>query len=96
MKKFLFALAIITLSITHAFSQGFPTVSTNEVTKWYLIKFMNGGNAITATAAGQITTSVATGDDSQLWKITGDATNGYTITNKIGYTLYVSSAAKNH
>ena len=95
MKKFLFALAIIVLSITHAFSQGFPTVSTNEVTKWYLIKFMNGGNAITATAAGQITTSVATGDDSQLWKITGDATNGYTITNKKGYTLYVSSAAKN-
>ena len=95
MKKFLFALAIIALSFTHAFSQGFPTVSTDEVTKWYLIQFMNGGNALTATTTGQITTSAATGDDSQLWKITGDATNGYTITNKKGYTLYVGSATKN-
>ena len=57
---------------------------------------MNGGNALTAeTADTQITTATATGSDAQLWKITGDATNGYTFTNKKGYTLYVGSAAKN-
>ena len=57
---------------------------------------MNGGNALTAETSGaQITTSAAMGSDAQLWKITGDATNGYTFTNKKGYTLYVGSAAKN-
>ena len=77
-------------------AQGFPTISTDENTKWYLIQFMNGGNALTAENSGsQITTSAALGSDAQLWKITGDATNGYTFTNKKGYTLYVGSAAKN-
>ena len=45
---------------------------------------MNGGNALTAERAGaQITTATATGSDAQLWKITGDATNGYTFTNPV-------------
>ena len=84
------------MGIANIFAQGFPTISTGENTKWYLIQFMNGGNAITAESAGaQITTATATGSDAQLWKITGDATNGYTFTNKKGNILYVSSAAKN-
>ena len=57
---------------------------------------MNGGNALTAETSGaQITTSAAVGNDAQLWKITGDTSNGYTFTNKKGYTLYVASASKN-
>ena len=95
MKKILLALASITLSFAYAFSQGFPTISTDDATKWYLIQFMNGGNALTAESENQITTSVAVASDAQIWKITGDATNGYTFTNKKGYTLYVESAAKN-
>ena len=95
MKRFLFALLSITLSFAYAFSQGFPTISTDEVTKWYLIQFMNGGNALTASSEGQITTSSALGDDAQLWKITGNSSEGYTFTNKKGYTLYVDSSAKN-
>ena len=84
------------MGITGVLAQGFPTISTDENTKWYLIQFMNGGNALTAENSGsQITTSAAMGSDAQLWKITGDATNGYTFTNKKGYTLYVNSAAKN-
>ena len=84
------------MGIANIFAQGFPTISTGENTKWYLIQFMNGGNAITAESAGaQISTATATGSDAQLWKITGDATNGYTFTNKKGNILYVSSAAKN-
>ena len=84
-------------AIGNILAQGFPTISTNdENTKWYLIQFQNGGNAITAeTADAQITTSTATGSDAQLWKVTGDETNGYTLTNKKGYTLFVSSANKN-
>ena len=84
------------LSGTLLYSQGFPTVSTDDNTKWYLIQFMNGGNALTAETSGeQITTSGATGSDAQLWKITGNASEGYMFTNKKGHTLYVNSNQKN-
>ena len=96
MKKSILLLLGLFMGITNILAQGFPTISTDENTKWYLIQFMNGGNALTAETSGaQITTSAAIGSDAQLWKITGDASNGYTFTNKKGYTLYVSSAAKN-
>ena len=96
MKKFLFLLTCLCAGICSAIAQGFPTISTDDEAKWYLIQFMNGGNALTAETSGaQITTATATGSDAQLWKITGDATDGYILTNKKGYTLYVSSAAKN-
>ena len=79
-----------------ALAQGFPTVSTAENTVWYLIQFVNGGNAITAETSGaNVTTSAAVGKPSQLWKVTGNATDGYQLTNKKGYTLHVASAAKN-
>ena len=96
MKKSILFLLGLFMGITGILAQGFPTISTDENTKWYLIQFMNGGNALTAENSGaQITTSAALGSDAQLWKITGDASNGYTFTNKKGYTLYVNSAAKN-
>ena len=93
-KKLLFLLCCIA-GLSTATAQGFPTISTDDVTKWYLIQFMNGGNAITAeTANANITTAAATGSDAQLWKITGNASTGYTFTNKKGYTLYANSALK--
>ena len=95
MKRFLLAMLSITLSFAYAFSQGFPTISTDGNEKWYLIQFMNGGNALTASSTGEITTSAALGNEAQLWKITGSSSEGYTFTNKKGYTLYVGSAAKN-
>ena len=96
MKRLLILISCFMAGIFSAKAQGFPTISTDDETKWYLIQFMNGGNALTAETSGaQITTATATGSDAQLWKITGDATDGYTLTNKKGYTLYVSSAAKN-
>ena len=96
MKKPILFLLGLFMGVASVLAQGFPTISTDENTKWYLIQFMNGGNALTAENSGaQITTSAALGSDAQLWKITGDATNGYTFTNKKGYTLYVNSAAKN-
>ena len=96
MKRSILFLFGLFMGVASVIAQGFPTISTDENTKWYLIQFMNGGNALTAENSGsQITTSAAMGSDAQLWKITGDATNGYTFTNKKGYTLYVNSAAKN-
>ena len=96
MKRFFLALLCAGLSVMGALAQGFPTVSTDGNTVWYLIQFINGGNAITADESGvNVTTSAAVGKDAQLWKVTGDATGGYQLTNKKGYTLHVASAAKN-
>ncbi len=97
MKKILL---FILLAISSAFQQiaanELPSISTNEKEVWYVIQFMNCGNAFTATNNNaEISTRATTGNDEQLWKITGDATNGYTFTNKKGYTLYVLSATKN-
>ena len=84
------------LTSAHAIAQSFPKVSTDEETTWYLIQFMNGGNALTAETSGaEITTSAATGSDAQLWKITGSSSQGYVFTNKKGYILCVPSASKN-
>ncbi len=76
-------------------AEGLPTVSTEGNEVWYLIQFMNGGNAITATTSGaEVTTATATGAESQLWKITGSAAEGYTFTNKNGLTLHAPSSAR--
>ncbi len=97
MKKHLLMLAVVLVCGLSAYpSQTYPTVSTPEHTVWYLIQFKNGGNAFTASSDGlDITTSPGKGSEEQLWKIKGDATSGYTFTNKKGYTLCVEAAAKN-
>ena len=64
MKRLLLLLSCFLAGIFGIKAQGFPTISTDEVTKWYLIQFMNGGNALTAETSGaQITTSSAVGND---------------------------------
>ena len=93
MKRLLIFMSLF-VTVAGLFAQGFPTISTDENTQWYLIQFMNGGNALTAKADGQITTSAVTGEGSQQWKITGDETDGYTFTNKKGLVLYVDAAEK--
>lgn len=96
MKKLIFATFAFLCGYLGLWAQGFPTISDDENTQWYLIQFMNGGNALTAEKAGaQITTATAVASDAQQWKITGNNTVGYTFTNKKGYTLYVGSAEKN-
>ena len=96
MRKLFLTLLCMLLTSAHAIAQGFPKVSTDEETTWYLIQFMNGGNALTAETSGaEITTSAATGSDAQLWKITGSSSQGYVFTNKKGYILCVPSASKN-
>ncbi len=89
----LFLLAL--LSVVQGRADGLPTISTAENEVWYLIQFKNGGNAITATTSGnQVTTGAATGTDAQLWKVTGNASDGYSFTNKKGLTLHAPSSAK--
>ena len=89
MTKKIYLLFLLAVTWAAGFAQNI------DDTKWYLIKFTNGGNAFTATTSGQeITTSAADGTDAQLWQILGDNSNGYTFTNKLGYTLYAASASK--
>ncbi len=93
-KTYLFLASLLCTFSMHA--QEFPTISTDANEVWYLIQFMNGGETFSAGADGsQIATAAATAADEQQWKITGNATDGYSFTNKKGYTLYVPSAAKN-
>lgn len=96
MKRSISFLLTLVFTFIQGYSTNFPQISTDDNEVWYLIQFMNGGNAITASSNGaQISTSSAISSDEQLWKLTGDNTNGYTFTNKKGYILYVASAAKN-
>ena len=96
MKKLFLPLLFMLLTSAQTIAEGLPKVSTEQETTWYMIKFMNGGNALTAaTDNANITTSGATGSKAQLWKITGSEYDGYVLTNKLGYTLCVESVAKN-
>ena len=96
MKRHLLSVFAFVACTLGAFAQDFPTVSTADNTVWYLIQFVNGGNAITASASGvNVTTSAAVGSGAQLWKVVGSEAEGYQLTNKKGYTLHVASAAKN-
>ena len=96
-KHFLTLLVSLLFGTLGAWADGKPQASTEGNEQWYLIQFMNGGNAITADTQGaEITTSAAVGNAAQLWKFTGDDTNGYTITNKKGLTLYTPSGQKNN
>ena len=66
MKKPILFLLGLFMGVASVLAQGFPTISTDENTKWYLIQFMNGGNALTAETSGaQITTSAAVGSSRQ-------------------------------
>ncbi len=78
-----FSLLVSLFSFFTAWAQTFPTVSTSDNVVYYMIRFMNGGNAFTATTNNaQISTSAATAADGQLWRIEGNDSEGYTFTNK--------------
>lgn len=94
MKRTLFLFLTMVYAISSV-ATNFPVISSEENQVWYLIRFSNGGGVFAATADGaQISVAAADCSDAQLWKITGDNVSGYAFTNKLGYTLSVSSAAK--
>lgn len=85
-KLFSFLLAFVCAGLLYA--EGLPQTSTEGNEVWYLIQFSNGGSVFNAASNNaNITTGSMDGADSQWWKFEGDATKGYTITNKLGYTL---------
>lgn len=75
-------------------AQDFPAVSSGKNATWYLIRFLDGGNVLSAGADGlAVRTAGATGRGGQLWKIEGGASAGYTLTNKNGLTLCAGTLA---
>ena len=89
-------LCAMVMAMTFVSAFGASAVSRWVEGEWYLIRFMNGGNAFTATTDGvQISTAKTTASDAQLWKIEGDDEQGYELTNKLGLKLYVPTAVTN-
>ena len=77
------------------YAQSMPEVSSGDVEYWYAIRFVSGAKCITATGVGEVTTADFTGDDAQLWKITGNGGDaGFAFTNKKGLILSVEAAQR--
>ncbi len=95
MKKILsFLFALLCVGMVRAAE--LPTVSTagNEV--WYLIQFLNGENVLTAQGDGEkVIAGAPMAKDSQLWKLEGSESAGYTLTCKTGLKLYTTTTALN-
>lgn len=84
------------LLLAQVCSAGFPVLSSGDEVTWYIVQFLNGGAALTASGDGSLVkTATLTGDDSQLWKVEGSAGEGYTLTSKTGLRLYTDTTAKN-
>jgi len=76
-------------------AQDFPKPSSGKDVTWYLVRFLDGGHVLSAGADGQqVHTAGATGRNGQLWKLEGDSSAGYTLTNRNGLKLCVDALVK--
>ncbi len=95
-KKLLSLLTLLLVALSVSAAPTAPKVSTAEATYWYMLQFLNGDGVLEAKTSGaNVVIGVATGKPTQLWKIEGNATTGYTLTSKNGLTLYTSTTALN-
>lgn len=95
-KRILSSLLLLSCAFAGLHAATKPTASTDEQTVWYVIQFLNGGNALTAQGDGEkVKTGVPTGKASQLWKLEGTDATGYTLTSKTGMVLYNETAQLN-
>lgn len=94
-RKLLLLLAVAMAALLPCRAADQPTVSTDEATVWYVVQFLNGECALEAKGDGaQVLTAMVDGSDDQLWKVEGDATQGYTLTSKSGLRLYTSTTVR--
>ena len=90
MKRTLWLVVLAVAIAAGVKGQTMPALSDASEENWYVIRFLKGGGAVTSNGEGeQVTTGVATGKASQLWKIEGSSDEGYTFTTKTGQQLYV-------
>ena len=89
--KRLFTILFCALTATTVCAAGFPTLSDGTNEFWYYLKFTQGNFVVASNGDGSVCKSaIPTGKSSQLWKVEGSASVGYTLTNKLGMMLYVS------
>ncbi|MBR3615672.1 MAG: S8 family serine peptidase [Bacteroidaceae bacterium] len=67
-----------------------PKVSNDSVEYWYNIiyEYNNRYYKLLAEEEGDLTADTDTLGEVQQWKFIGNESDGYTITNKLGYTIY--------
>lgn len=96
MKKALYTILFLLLGGLHNLQAAqFPKISTAGNTFWYFIQFANSQNVLTSQGDGvKVQTLSLTGQPAQLWKIEGSERAGFTLTDKTGRHLYLSSTAK--
>ncbi len=96
MKKFyllLLMVAAIILPQTSSAAGFTASTANNEV--WYFLKFAQGELVVSSNGEGQVCRSASPRTrKSQLWKLTGDDTNGYQITNQLGLSLTYTGTAE--
>ncbi len=78
-----------------AIASDLPKISENGNEYWYYLKFTQGSYVVASDGDGVVCKSaIPTGLRSQLWKVEGSATSGYTMTNKLGLTLYAVATSQ--
>lgn len=72
-----------------------PKVSNDSVEYWYNIiyEYNNRYFKLLAENEGYLTADTVTLGEVQQWKFIGNESGGYTITNKLGYTIYFKDAS---
>ncbi|RRD77334.1 hypothetical protein EII14_07535 [Alloprevotella sp. OH1205_COT-284] len=73
----------------------FPVVGTEQEPNWYLIRFQNSGDVISAPSSGEVKIDRAKKSADRLWKLVGNDIEGYTFVNQKGLILSVNSNQKN-
>lgn len=95
MIKRLFALILILGNVLGICAEELPQVSDNSNEYWYYLKFTQGNYVVASDGDGIVCKSaIPTGKHSQLWKVVGNATSGYTLTNRLGMTLYAAATTQ--
>lgn len=83
------------LAAWSAIASDLPKISENGNEYWYYLKFTQGSYVVASDGDGVVCKSaIPTGRRSQLWKVEGSATSGYTMTNKLGLTLYAVATSQ--
>lgn len=86
--------AMLCCAVGSLHAQTLPTISSGDNEVWYYIMFNTADDVIAEQGEGEIpVVAIPTGRSSQLWKVEGDATIGYSFTSKAGQKLYISPAS---
>lgn len=92
MKKRIFFIVAVFLSLISAKGQTLPTFSSSDGETWYYIQFRNGNAVLQDMGNGaQLLTKEAIRSDAQLWKVVGSKESNR-IVNKSGRSLFYDTS----